>query len=252
MKSMAWIAAAAAISFAAPASAATFVMSLLTGGTTASGSGAGNVRTYSSTVGAETLTLTASAWTNNVSTPTLVSSFLGTYGSGLGVTTPTEDGASPTHTIDNQFQRDFVLLKFSRAVSLTNMTLTSFAFTGATNSDSDSTIFYKNGATAPTNGGSSTTYFSQFTSFNVAGSTAVGTSAAVARAADNGTHFSDTWLVSAEVPSVTSDSVTDSFKLGSITLTTAIPEPASWALMLVGFGGMGAVLRRRRAGFATA
>ena len=27
---------------------------------------------------------------------------------------------------------------------------------------------------------------------------------------------------------------------------TAVPEPASWALMLVGFGGLGAVLRRRR------
>ena len=115
MKSMAWIAAAAAISFAAPASAATFVMSLLTGGTTASGSGAGNVRTYSSTVGAETLTLTASAWTNAVklSTPVILSSFLGSYSSGLGVTTTAEgSGGGNTHTIDNQNQRDFVLLKF--------------------------------------------------------------------------------------------------------------------------------------------
>ena len=28
---------------------------------------------------------------------------------------------------------------------------------------------------------------------------------------------------------------------------TAVPEPASWAMMLAGFGGMGALLRRRRA-----
>ena len=27
---------------------------------------------------------------------------------------------------------------------------------------------------------------------------------------------------------------------------TAVPEPASWALMLVGFGGLGGMLRRRR------
>ena len=34
--------------------------------------------------------------------------------------------------------------------------------------------------------------------------------------------------------------------LDSISLTGRVPEPASWALMLVGFGGLGAVLRRRR------
>ena len=32
----------------------------------------------------------------------------------------------------------------------------------------------------------------------------------------------------------------------------AVPEPASWAMMLVGFGGLGAVLRRRRATVALA
>ncbi len=32
----------------------------------------------------------------------------------------------------------------------------------------------------------------------------------------------------------------------------AVPEPSTWALMLAGFGGLGAALRRRRAGFATA
>lgn len=31
------------------------------------------------------------------------------------------------------------------------------------------------------------------------------------------------------------------------TVTTAAPEPASWMMMIVGFGGLGAILRRRRA-----
>ena len=35
-------------------------------------------------------------------------------------------------------------------------------------------------------------------------------------------------------------------------LQGAVPEPAAWAMMVVGFGGLGAVLRRRRALSATA
>lgn len=34
------------------------------------------------------------------------------------------------------------------------------------------------------------------------------------------------------------------------TPTAAVPEPGTWALMLTGFGGLGAVLRRRRAAYA--
>ena len=38
----------------------------------------------------------------------------------------------------------------------------------------------------------------------------------------------------------------------NIQISTAVPEPAAWATMLLGFGGLGALLRRRRAlaGFA--
>jgi hypothetical protein len=36
--------------------------------------------------------------------------------------------------------------------------------------------------------------------------------------------------------------------LDNVSLSTGgVPEPASWALMLIGFGAMGAVLRRRHA-----
>jgi hypothetical protein len=33
---------------------------------------------------------------------------------------------------------------------------------------------------------------------------------------------------------------------------TAVPEPASWAMMISGFGMMGAMIRRRRSAMATA
>ena len=48
-------------------------------------------------------------------------------------------------------------------------------------------VFYKNNATAPTSSLLSSSYFPQFTSFNVAG-----TSASGPRVGDNGTPFSDT------------------------------------------------------------
>lgn len=35
-------------------------------------------------------------------------------------------------------------------------------------------------------------------------------------------------------------------KQNSITLVSAVPEPATWAMMLLGFGGMGVAMRRRR------
>jgi hypothetical protein len=37
-----------------------------------------------------------------------------------------------------------------------------------------------------------------------------------------------------------------------VTVTPGVPEPATWALMLMGFGGLGALLRRRRAGLTLA
>ena len=39
---------------------------------------------------------------------------------------------------------------------------------------------------------------------------------------------------------------------GTANLTSVVPEPAAWALMLVGFGGLGAALRARRQAFAAA
>lgn len=48
---------------------------------------------------------------------------------------------------------------------------------------------------------------------------------------------------------ITLSSGTNSFEIDN--LAVAVPEPASWALMILGFGGVGAALRsRRRASFA--
>lgn len=44
----------------------------------------------------------------------------------------------------------------------------------------------------------------------------------------------------------TSASGGKNYLLGGVALTPAVPEPATWAMMLLGFGGMGVSLRRRR------
>lgn len=49
------------------------------------------------------------------------------------------------------------------------------------------------------------------------------------------------------VTGITLDSTANSFEVSNIGGVAAVPEAATWALMLVGFGGAGAMLRRRRA-----
>lgn len=65
--------------------------------------------------------------------------------------------------------------------------------------------------------------------------------------------FNRTGLVSLTFKAVTTNEVqTDNFVLDAPggTTGTGVPEPATWALMLAGFGLAGAALRRRRATFA--
>jgi hypothetical protein len=46
--------------------------------------------------------------------------------------------------------------------------------------------------------------------------------------------------------------VDGAFALDHVDITAGVPEPAAWGLMLLGLGGAGAALRRRRAAAATA
>jgi hypothetical protein len=49
----------------------------------------------------------------------------------------------------------------------------------------------------------------------------------------------------ASVTSITFSSTNNSFEFDN--LAAGIPEPVTWGLMIVGFGGIGAMMRRRRA-----
>ena len=60
--------------------------------------------------------------------------------------------------------------------------------------------------------------------------------------------FNRTGLVSLTFKAVTTNEIqTDNFVLDAVSATAGVPEPATWALMLGGFGLAGSALRRRRA-----
>ncbi|MBC7495944.1 MAG: PEP-CTERM sorting domain-containing protein [Sphingomonadaceae bacterium] len=51
---------------------------------------------------------------------------------------------------------------------------------------------------------------------------------------------------------ITNLNVSTAYEKLAFTSNGAVPEPAAWALMIAGFGLVGASLRRRRTGYATA
>jgi hypothetical protein len=70
-----------------------------------------------------------------------------------------------------------------------------------------------------------------------------------------GDHFTSTtggWWFSADIYDGASGSTFNVAARDAIEqIQTAVPEPATWSLMILGFGGAGALLRRRRAAMAT-
>jgi len=246
--------------------------------TGASSTSWGNTRSFSavdSTTG-QTITVTAQAVSNtngtstasNGAAQTIQTAYLGAYGTvgqssgsnGLGISNrdmystgsdqDTNEGVVPEHAIDNNQRYDMVLLTFSTAVTLSQISL------GYINTDSDVSIMaYTGTGTAPIIGD---TYAQLVTSgwaavgsySNVALSTATNVNA--------GNLSSTTWLVGAYNPlsgdtsCPTCDVGNDYIKLLSLSIAsqtppppTNVPEPASLALVGLALAGV-AVSRRRK------
>ncbi|WP_174273545.1 PEPxxWA-CTERM sorting domain-containing protein [Sphingomonas bacterium] len=57
---------------------------------------------------------------------------------------------------------------------------------------------------------------------------------------------SSNWYIAASIAdNYGGDGIVDGFKLASVNVYAAVPEPASWSMMILGFGAIGAALRRR-------
>lgn len=217
---------AAALLAVAPASATSFVFTN-SGNTNTSGA-FGN--TFSMTSGG--ITVTARAWSATTTSATPAAAYLGVYsgsGGGLGVTNVNEgSGGNPKHTIDNLDGYDFVMLTFSQAVNLTSINKNNYDISGGADGD----YWYSFGSASAITASNWTTYLSNSVSRNSGDAVA-----------SNPNTFATVWLIGA---ARTPNEKNDGFKLSAVNvITPQVPEPATWLTMILGFGAIGGMVRRR-------
>lgn len=227
MRALAKIVSAAALATAMIGSANAAVYVFNYGGNANSNSyGApGNTITSTVTNGSTSVSVVASAWStlNSITS----AAWLGNYPEGLGV----KNSFLDQNSVDNYAGVDYVLLQFSRPVSLTSAFLTAKGYPvfGQPVKDADAVFSY--GSTASTTAGS-------IVSPATASNTVLGTLRTVATAGETGKF----WAIAASG----TDRTFDAFKIGQITVS-AVPEPATWAMMILGMGAVGMAMRSRRA-----
>ena len=235
---------AATMIVAGPASATTTVAySFNTTGNTLEDGKYGNAMVFGTANKPSTLKLSVTAWQSNLFTNAISSAYLGAYGGGLGVTGLGDaGGAGGLHQIDNVgAYTDFLLLEFNEAVTLASIKTNSYGINGIVDNDAvwgdvskfvtstwDSTAGFATSGILPTSAG----IVADANSFGwrLTGATTASTK----------------WVVSAS-PALFDRN--DGFKLVSITVAeqvASVPEPATWLTMILGFGIMGAALRRGR------
>ncbi len=227
---------AASVMVPASASAATF---LLTSGTNSDGS-IGNVRTFTGTDGTQ---VEVSAYSLDGST--LAAAAVGAYTPGLGVMNSFPNmwgqGGDGSHTIDNDGYVDILVFQFSKVVTVDKVGIVEFGDTdfnydiGSTNVDFTSNLTFAN-LTAFTNA-----FGPLNTSFLSNGNGSDGNRDI------NNTNPALSGNLFYVAAAFSNSGSNDSFKVNGITYTTsAVPEPATWAMMIGGLGLVGMSMRRRK------
>lgn len=235
------LAASAAIA-ASPAAAGTLNLQSGPGGTTGSTTAPGDYY-----FGDGTVNLRVSAWSIDT-TGTIREASIGRWDYGLGV----EHSGDSNHTVDNNGWKDFIVLQFSNSVELVNGTFYS-DWDGLW--DTDATIGYGSAfptyTTAPGLAGTAqsglNSLFTLYGSYDGTGN-ASGSPDSNTRDINPNNKFAKTWLIGAAFDPNFYDGNKDGFKLKTLTynVTPAIPEPSTWALFILGFGAMGAAMRKRK------
>jgi hypothetical protein len=184
---------------------------------------------------------------------TLTAALLGQYGSGLGTTSTGEDNNNNTHTVDNEINRDFLVFQFDKSVSLKDALFTAFSLpTAAGIYDTDFTVASGTTASAWTStlalGG--LTYAQLLTQLgnginSYAGAASVTSAAPSATQALNPLNkYGNVWVIGSSFANP--DTKFDAYKLSNLNAVVAVPESATWMMMIAGFGIVGAASRRQR------
>ena len=235
----------------APVAASTTITFPMTSG----GSGTSGGRVFTMTVGGKTVQVRVTGWTTNGANVSKEKVYV--YSNGLGVTSSGEGSSSPNHTIDNKVNKDFLIFQFDQPVELDSAKFTTYNM-GSTRTDGDATIAYGSSATSwmtdllastSTYGQLSTVFGNSFEASNVA-STSGQTS--VTRALNPSNKSGNVWLIGAAFSNPAENCgykknqlCLDGFKLSQVAVS-AVPEPSTWMMMLLGFGFVGYSLRRRK------
>lgn len=168
---------------------------------------------------------------------------LGVWPYGLGVLNGLRDNS---HTIDNSGYLDFLLFQFDRVVELDK----AHFYTGWHGmNDTDATIGYITTplpytTALPLDGAPQ----SILSALNLYSSGSVGNSGNSYRDINPHSNVGNIWLIGASFNNPEGVRKLDGFKLESLTFSTvsAVPEPSTWATLLIGFFALGGLLRVKR------
>ena len=228
--------AALAVASVTSANAATYIMDFSGTDNSNTVGTPGNARTTTTSNGSTSVSVRATGWSTGNSGATSTASYLGAYPSGYGV-----HGANDGHTIDNYGLVDFIVLQFSRSVTLTSAVFNAFSIPGQGAADTDAFVGAYKTPIAWTSAVADPNVF--FAGFQGGFDSNVTSNSAAPRDISS-PYYGNTWIIAASPTNV--DGKFDSFKIGQLGIA-AVPEPATWAMMIMGFGMVGGALRSRRA-----
>lgn len=226
-----------ALAMASPVAAATVVL----------GSGGTNATTSSKTfTGNDGTQVRVSAFSINAS-GTIVAGTLGQWSEGLGVQTANDT----SHTTDNMGSKDFLLFSFNKYVKAGDATFTTnFAYNNGTGSIGDTDATIGSGILglpwASDLSGLIGQNQSALNGLGLYASDSSSTASSQTRNINTTGRGGTLWLVGA---SFTDTTPNDGFKFKALSYTVAappVPEPSTWALLILGFGGVGAAMRKRK------